>query len=54
VEFEWDINKAHTNLEKHAVSFDEAQTVFLPITGYSSYRLRSWCQAPSELSAHDR
>jgi uncharacterized DUF497 family protein len=28
VEFEWDINKAHTNLKKHAVSFDEAQTVF--------------------------
>ncbi len=28
MEFEWDINKAHTNLKKHAVSFDEAQTVF--------------------------
>ncbi len=28
MEFEWDINKAHTNLKKHAVSFNEAQTVF--------------------------
>ncbi len=28
MKFEWDINKAHTNLKKHAVSFDEAQTIF--------------------------
>lgn len=28
MEFEWDENKAHTNLNKHAVSFDEAETVF--------------------------
>lgn len=26
--FEWDPIKAHENLEKHGVSFDEAQTVF--------------------------
>ena len=26
--FEWDENKAKTNLEKHGVSFEEAQSVF--------------------------
>lgn len=26
--FEWDENKAATNLVKHGVSFDEAKTVF--------------------------
>lgn len=26
--FEWDPNKARTNLEKHGVSFEEAATVF--------------------------
>ena len=26
--FEWDTNKAATNLVKHGVSFDEAKTVF--------------------------
>lgn len=26
--FEWDQNKANTNLQKHGVSFDEAVTVF--------------------------
>jgi uncharacterized DUF497 family protein len=26
--FEWDTNKAATNLAKHDVSFDEAKTVF--------------------------
>ncbi|MBA3533002.1 MAG: BrnT family toxin [Ardenticatenales bacterium] len=26
--FEWDENKAQTNLNKHGISFDEAQTVF--------------------------
>lgn len=26
--FEWDANKAKSNLEKHQVSFDEATTVF--------------------------
>jgi uncharacterized DUF497 family protein len=26
--FEWDDNKAKTNLKKHAVSFEEAQSVF--------------------------
>lgn len=27
--FEWDAKKARTNLEKHRVSFEEAQTVFI-------------------------
>lgn len=26
--FEWDTDKAHSNLEKHHVSFEEAATVF--------------------------
>ena len=26
--FEWDIDKARTNLQKHGVSFDEAATAF--------------------------
>jgi len=26
--FEWDFNKAKTNLEKHSVSFEEASTAF--------------------------
>ncbi len=26
--FEWDKNKARTNLEKHKISFDEARTIF--------------------------
>ena len=28
MKFEWDEEKAHANLKKHGVSFDEAQTVF--------------------------
>ena len=28
MEFEWDKNKAATNVSKHGVSFDEAKTVF--------------------------
>jgi uncharacterized DUF497 family protein len=28
VEFEWDDDKAKTNLKKHKISFDEASTVF--------------------------
>ncbi|BAZ30841.1 hypothetical protein NIES4074_33080 [Cylindrospermum sp. NIES-4074] len=28
LKFEWDDNKAQTNLNKHGVSFDEAKTVF--------------------------
>jgi uncharacterized DUF497 family protein len=27
--FEWDENKAHTNLKKHGISFDEAVSVLL-------------------------
>ena len=27
--FEWDENKARTNLEKHKISFDEARTIFV-------------------------
>ncbi|MBW4636488.1 MAG: BrnT family toxin [Iphinoe sp. HA4291-MV1] len=29
IEFEWDINKAQSNLEKHNVRFEEAAEVFL-------------------------
>ena len=29
IEFAWDRRKARSNLEKHGVSFEEAQTVFL-------------------------
>ena len=29
IEFAWDRRKARSNLAKHGVSFDEAQTVFL-------------------------
>jgi len=28
LKFEWDNNKAAKNLQKHAVSFDEAKTIF--------------------------
>lgn len=28
ISFEWDINKAASNLKKHGVSFEEAQSVF--------------------------
>jgi uncharacterized DUF497 family protein len=28
MQFEWDIEKATSNLKKHGVSFEEAQTVF--------------------------
>ena len=28
IRFEWDPNKAETNLEKHGVTFEEATTVF--------------------------
>ena len=28
IQFEWDKNKAKTNLKKHKVGFDEASTVF--------------------------
>jgi len=28
IEFEWDLNKAKTNLQKHHVAFGEAATIF--------------------------
>jgi hypothetical protein len=28
IQFEWDQNKAQINLDKHEISFEEAQTVF--------------------------
>lgn len=28
MKFEWDVNKAKSNLNKHGVSFEEAETVF--------------------------
>ncbi len=30
-EFEWDIEKAESNLQKHGVSFEEAATVFFDL-----------------------
>lgn len=51
MEFEWDENKAKRNQEKHAVSFDEAKTVFddpvyliFPIIGCILYR--TWSNYP--------
>ena len=35
--FEWDKNKAQTNLKKHGVSFDEAVTVFDDPLAYIFY-----------------
>jgi uncharacterized DUF497 family protein len=29
IEFSWDLRKARTNLEKHGISFPEAETAFL-------------------------
>ena len=29
IEFEWDVNKARSNVKKHGVTFDEAAEVFL-------------------------
>ncbi len=29
IKFEWDNNKARTNIEKHGITFNEASTVFL-------------------------
>ena len=52
VEFEWDPNKAATNLEKHGVPFDEAATAFgdpLSLTiadpDHSAMRSGSFCWA---------
>ncbi len=28
MQFEWDLNKAESNYEKHSISFSEATTVF--------------------------
>jgi uncharacterized DUF497 family protein len=49
VEFEWDPEKAASNLRKHRVSFDEAETVFDDVHAYiqedelySEVELREW------------
>ena len=34
LEFDWDNNKAKSNLEKHGVSFDEAKSVFKDFSAY--------------------
>lgn len=35
--FDWDTRKADSNLEKHAVSFEEAETIFLdPLSIWAS------------------
>ena len=28
MKFEWDLNKAESNLKKHGISFDEAKSIF--------------------------
>jgi uncharacterized DUF497 family protein len=33
IEFEWDADKAASNLAKHGVAFDEAATVFGDVLG---------------------
>ncbi len=43
IEFEWDPNKAKSNLQKHHVRFPEASTIFqdpLSITVYDPYHSR--------------
>lgn len=37
IEFEWDPNKAKTNLRKHGVAFPEAATVFRDPLGITVY-----------------
>lgn len=39
--FEWDPNKAETNLDKHGVSFDEAESVFSDILSATIFDPRS-------------
>src|SRR5438045_298465 len=35
--FEWDAEKAHSNVQKHGVSFEEARTVFLDVFANESF-----------------
>lgn len=45
--FEWDPSKARTNLKDHAVSFDEAATVFDDVLGITIFE-------PDHSEAEDR
>jgi uncharacterized protein len=42
--FEWDLDKAKSNLRKHGVSFEEAQTVF-----YDEFAIQFFDEAHSEI-----
>ena len=42
-EFEWDSNKAKSNLKRHGISFEEAQSVF-----YDDYALQFYDESHSE------
>ena len=44
ISFEWDSSKAKSNLKKHGVSFEEAQSVF-----YDEYALQFYDDSNSEL-----
>lgn len=44
MKFEWDINKAKSNIKNHGVSFDEAKNVFL-----DDFALDVYDEAHSEL-----
>jgi uncharacterized protein len=37
MEFEWDQNKAETNLRKHHVSFEDAARVFLDVNRVEAF-----------------
>jgi uncharacterized DUF497 family protein len=45
--FEWDTNKAKTNIKKHGVSFDEAKSVF-----YDEYAIQYY--DPEHSDSEDR
>ncbi len=42
-EFEWDSNKAKSNLKRHGISFEEAQSVF-----YDDYALQFYDESHSD------
>jgi len=58
VQFEWDEKKAKSNLLKHGVSFDEAESVFddtlsasFPVADHSTQEDRWYIMGRSELGA---
>ena len=44
IEFEWDPSKAKSNMRKHGVSFEEAQTVF-----YDEYAIQFYDENNSDI-----